>query len=172
MRLYLVISLLFFVLAAWVVGQGALLTEGQTLATDAAEQARLVADHLARLMFILLPLFALLLKLAFHNRLYFDHLIHSLHLHSVAYIVLALMLPIEPIADESVVALMLQLALFAYLLGSFIVSVRRVYDVSWLAASVRAAGILAGYIIIVAGVLELTGEITLPESAKLPFLTD
>ncbi len=94
-RLYLVISLVFFVIAAWVAGQGILLNDGQTMEANAAGQERFFSDQVPRLMFVLLPVFALILKTAFRQRPYFHHLIHALHLHSAAYVVLAFMLPLE-----------------------------------------------------------------------------
>lgn len=171
-RLYLVISVLFFVLAAWVAGQGILLDEGQNLEANAAGQARLFSDYVPRLMFVLLPVFALLLKVAFRHRLYFDHLIHSLHLHSAAYIVLALMLPLEQAAAESRLAMVVQLLLFVYLLSSFVISLHRVYRVSWIAAAGNALGILLAYSALVAGSFEAASYFTMPGSAKIPFLTD
>jgi hypothetical protein len=171
-RLYLVISVLFFVLAAWVAGKGILLGEGQTLEADAAGQARLFADYVPQLMFILLPVFALLLKVAFRQRLYFDHLIHSLHLHSAAYIVLALMLPLEEAASGLGLAFVIQLLLFAYLLASFVISLRHVYATGWLVASGKAIGILLAYMTLVAGSLETASQFTMPDSGTLPFLTD
>ncbi len=149
-RLYLVISVLFFVVAAWVVGLGILLNEGQTLKADAPGQARFVADDLPRLMFILLPVFALLLKAAFRQRLYFDHLIHSLHLHSAAYVVLALMLPLEQAADRHWLLMVIQFALFGYLLAFFVISLQHVYRASWLVTGGKAVGILLGYLVLVA----------------------
>ena len=95
LRLYLFISVAFFILLAWVASRGLLLEQGQTVEGDAAEQARFMSDLMPRLMFVLLPVFALLLKAAFHRRLYFDHLIHSVHLHCAAFIILAVMLPVE-----------------------------------------------------------------------------
>jgi hypothetical protein len=171
-RLYLIISLLFFVLTAWVAGQGILLDEGQTLEVDAAGQARLFADYVPRLMFILLPIFALFLKVAFRQRLYFDHLIHALHLHSALFIVLMLMLPLERVAAQSVLAMIIQLGLFAYLLTIFVISVRHVYQVSWPMATIKSFGIMIGYMALVAGVFEAASQFTMPDSAKLPFLTD
>ena len=171
-RLYLIISLLFFVLTAWVAGQGILLDEGQTLEVDAAGQARLFADYVPRLMFILLPVFALFLKVAFRQRLYFDHLIHALHLHSALFIVLMLMLHLERVAAQSVMAMIVQLALFAYLLAFFIISVRHVYRVSWPMATVKSFAIMLGYMALVAGVFEAASQFTMPDSARLPFLTD
>jgi len=171
-RLYLVVSVLFFVLAAWSAGQGALLIEGQTLEEDAAGQARLFSDYLPRLMFVLLPAFALLLKAAFRQRLYVHHLIHSLHLHSAAYIVLALMIPLEQAAIRLWPALLVQLVLLTYLLASFVVSLRRVYCVSWPIAAGKASAVLFGYIVLVAGSFEAVSYLLLPGSAALPFLTD
>jgi hypothetical protein len=171
-RLYLIISLLFFVSTAWVAGQGILLDEGQTLEVDALGQARLFADYAPRMMFILLPVFALFLKVAFRQRLYFDHLIHALHLHSALFIVLMLMLPLERVAAQSMLAMIVQLALFAYLLTIFVISVRRVYRVSWLMATIKSFGIMIGYMALVAATFEATSQFVMPNSTRLPFLTD
>jgi hypothetical protein len=171
-RLYLVISLLFFVIAAWVVGRGMMLSEGQTLESDAPGQARFVSDDLPRLMFVLLPVFALLLKAAFRDRLYFDHLIHSLHLHSAAYVVLACLLPLEESANRSILALAIQFGLLGYLLASFMISLRRVYRVSWRAAGGKALAILLVYIILVAAAAEAASHLAGFGSGGMPFLTD
>jgi hypothetical protein len=171
-RLYLIISLLFFVLTAWIAGQGILLDEGQTLEVDAAGQARLFADYVPRLMFILLPVFALILKVAFRRRLYFDHLIHALHLHSALFITLMLILPLERVAAQSMLAMIVQLVLFAYLLMIFIISVRHVYQVRWPMATIKSFGIMIGYMALVAAVFEAASQFTMPDSARLPFFTD
>ena len=171
-RLYLVVSVLFFMLAAWVTGQGALLSEGQTLEADAVGQARWFADYAPRLMFFLLPVFALLLKVAFRERFYFDHLIHSLHLHSVAYIVLALMLPLEQAANELMLAMIIQLVLFIYMLASVVISIHHVYRVGWLVATAKAIGILLGYMVLIAGSFEAVSYFMMLGSATLPILAD
>ena len=171
-RTYLVISVLFFLLTEWIVGQGLLLTQGQTLETDAEGQARLFADYVPRLMFVLLPVFALLLKAAFRTRHYFDHLIHALHLHSAAFIVLALMMPFEQAASDNVLALGIQTALFGYLLVSFVASLHKVYGTGWLLASAKALGILLAYTILVAGSFEAVSRFLMPDSALQPWLSD
>ena len=172
LRVYIVVSVLFFVVAAWIAGQGALLEEGQTLGDAAEDQARLVGDLLPKLMFVLLPAFALFLKVAYRQRLYFDHLIHALHLHTTAYLVLALMLPLEESASTSVFALVVQFTLLAYLLGAFVVSLRRVYATSWSVAGLRAFAVIFGYMIVVAALLEFAGHFVLPESASIRILSD
>jgi hypothetical protein len=158
LRLYLVISISFFLVIAWAASRGLLLDPGQTVQLDAANQARFMSDELPRLMFILLPMFALLLKLAFWKRLYFDHIIFSIHLHSAAYVVLALMLPMEQVASEHWLPLVVQVALFAYFLAYLVISVRRVYDSNWIIAAAKSLVILIGYMMLVSVAIETTSN--------------
>jgi Protein of unknown function (DUF3667) len=158
LRLYLVISVTFFVLVAWLASQGVLLDPGQTREADAASQAQFMSDELPRLMFALLPIFALLIKIVFPGRLYFDHIIFSVHLHSAAYVVLALMLPLERIAGEHWLPLVAQVALLVYFLGYVVTSVRVVYSAGWLMASLKSLAILFGYMVLVSIVIETTSN--------------
>lgn len=158
LRLYLVISVTFFVLVAWIASQGLLLDPGQTREADAASQAQFMSDELPRLMFVLLPLFALFIKFVFPRRLYFDHIIFSVHLHSAAYVVLALMLPLEQVASEHWVPLVAQVALLVYFLGYFVTSVRVVYNASWLLASLKSLAVLFAYMVLVSIVIETTSN--------------
>lgn len=168
-RLYLVISLVFFLIAAWVAGRGILLDSGQTLQADAIGQERFFSDQVPRLMFVLLPVFALLLKAAFRQRPYFHHLVHALHLHSAAYVVLAFMLPLEQAAASNMLAMIIQLLLFGYLVAHFVISLHQVYRASWLAAAGKAGAVFIAYMMIVAGLFEAASYMT---SAGLPYLTD
>jgi len=148
LRLYLVVSLLFFVAMSWAAGRGLLLEDGETLGTDAPEQARLLADELPRLMFLLLPAFALLLKGAFPRRLYFDHLIYSLHFHSAAFVALAVMLPLDAMANRHWLPLVLQLVAFGYLIHYFMASLRRVYEAAWGRTVATGVGIFVAYLVL------------------------
>jgi hypothetical protein len=158
LRLYLVTSISFFVLVAWLAQSGVLLDPGQDPRFDAAVQARFLSDDLPRLMFVLLPVFALLLKAMYFRRLYFDHLIFSFHLHTAGYVVLALMLPLEDVANESVGLLIAQFVLLACFLAYFVIAVRRVYASSWLVAVPKSAAVLLGYLIVVSVVIENTSN--------------
>ncbi len=159
LRLYLVISVSFFVLVAWLASQGVLLDPGQTREADAASQAQFMSDELPQLMFVLLPIFALLIKIVFPRRLYFDHVIFSVHLHSAAYVLMALMLPLEQVAGEHWAPLVVQLVVLAYFVGYFVISLRRVYGASWLISSVKSLAVLFGYMVLVSGVIEATSNI-------------
>ena len=158
LRLYLVISISFFVLVAWFARSGILLDPGQDPNFDAAVQAGFLADDLPRLMFILLPIFALLLKIVFLKRLYFDHLIFSLHLHSAAYVVLAVMLPLETLADRNVAMLLLQVLSLVALVAYFVIALRRVYQPTWFAVSWKSVVVIFAYMVIVSIAIENTSD--------------
>jgi len=158
LRLYLVISISFFVLVAWLAQSGILLEAGLDPGFDAAVQARFLSDDLPRLMFLLLPMFALLMKGVYSKRLYFDHLIFSLHLHSAAYVVLAAMLPLEDLANRHVLLMILQVVVLAYFLVYFVMAVRRVYQSSWPALAFKSAIVLISYMILVSVVIENTSS--------------
>ena len=158
LRLYLVISISFFVLVAWLARSGVLLNPGQGPSFDAAVQARFLSDYLPKLMFVLLPIFALLLKVVYFRRLYFDHLIFSIHLHSISYIVLAMMLPLEEAANENLALMIAQLVLLVCFLAYFVSAIRRVYQSNWFVATWKSSAILFGYMIVVSIVIEGTSS--------------
>ena len=97
-------------------------------------------------MFLLLPVFALLLKAAFRQRLYFDHLIYSLHVHSAAYVILAVLLPLESAANQHWLPFVIQVAALCYMLSYFVISIRRVYRTETGRAVRLTLGILVLYI--------------------------
>ncbi len=156
LRLYLFISVSVFVFMAWVASRGVLLDQTQSLQTDAVRQARFMSDELPRLMFLLMPVFALLLKIFFRTRLYFDHLIFSVHLHSAAYVVLAIMLPFERVAGHSVPAAIIQVVMLLYLVAYVVLSLRHVYATSWFGAAARALALSLAYMVVFSGLIEST----------------
>ena len=155
-RLYLVISVVSFLLIAWMAGRGVLLEQGQNLEHDAALQARFMSEDLPKLMFALLPAFALLLKAVFSDRLYFDHLIFSLHLHSATYVVLVLLIPFENLAANQPLAWIIQVALMIYFFAYFVLSMRCVYGTGWMGTIVRVLAVFFGYMMIVSAMVEAT----------------
>lgn len=161
LRLYLVVSVTFFVVVSWFASRGVLLDPGQDPDRDALSQAQFLSDELPRLMFLLLPVFAMLLKLVFRDRLYFEHLIFSLHLHSAAFILLAFILPLERVASNSWFAFLAQISVFVYLLIYIVRSVRRVYDVTRNEALLKSLLILFGYLTVVGVVIEASSNILL-----------
>jgi len=158
LRLYLVISISFFIIAGWVAQSGFLLEPGQDPGFDAAVQARFMSDDLPRLMFVLLPIFALLLKIVYAKRLYFDHLIFSLHLHSATYVILAVMLPLEELANRHTALMILQVFLLVYFIAYFVIALRRVYKSSWFVVAFKSAAVLLAYMVVVSVAIENTSN--------------
>ncbi len=171
-RLYLVISLIFFVVIGWVTGRGYLVVQENSAHDNLDQQVRFVSDDLPKLMFLLLPVFALILKAAYRQRLYFDHLIHALHLHSVIFVLLALMLPLENAANQNLFLVIVQFVIMIWLIAYTVVSFRRVYATDWLPATGKAVAILAAYVILLAMSFEVTSHLSLPSNAGLPVFTD
>ena len=158
LRLYLFISVSFFILMAWVAARGLLLEHGQTVFADAPVQAQFMSDQMPKLMFLLLPVFALMLKAVFPRRLYLDHRIRSVHLHCAAFVVLAVMLPVEKVASENLPALILQVTMLLYFVVYLLMSLRRVYSISWLQSVGRSVAVLFGYLVVFSVLIEGTSD--------------
>jgi hypothetical protein len=90
-----------------------------------------IMKYLSWAFFILLPLFALVLKLFYIRRehLYIKHLLFSIHLHSYLFFILILVASLKLLFDSgtSEIALVLLLSFPVY----FILAIRRFYGQSW-----------------------------------------
>ncbi len=106
---------------------------------DLAEVLKVRALHTAPIaMFVLLPLYALLLKLFYINRrMYFgEHLVFSFHLHSFMFLLLmAMMLPIDWLGP----------VLLCWLLIYPLFALKRVYGGRWLPTLMRGVTIAFFY---------------------------
>lgn len=82
--------------------------------------------NLPKVLFILLPFFALLLKLIFYKnkRLYVDHLVFSIHTHTVAFILMSLLLLLGILFGSTAIWVLVAYILFGLYL---FFSLRRVY---------------------------------------------
>jgi hypothetical protein len=107
-------------------------------------------------MFVLLPVFALLMKGVYRSHLYFNHLIFAIHLHTIGYLVLALMLPLEGAASLHLGLMITQVVLLVAFLVYFVAATKRVYESSWLMAASKSLAVLFGYMIVVSIAIENT----------------
>jgi hypothetical protein len=131
------------------------------------EQSHRMIRLLPRLMFFILPLYALLLKLLYRKRYYFEHLVFALHYHAFAFAALALHTILqwaftgaysqEPwawwvyvvaLADTAV-----QLSVFIYLF----LALRHVYRSSGLGSVLKVIILMGGYL----GILIALGALVL-----------
>jgi hypothetical protein len=148
LRLYLLVSVLFFLsltlqrgfLPDLIVQEAPAISEAASNANSAddplgmldvyPELAEAVRDYVPVLIFLLLPVFALLLKMLYRHRFYFEHLIYALHIHTILFIFAGFMLPFEEPANTLMMALVIQLVLLTYILWYLFRSLRVVYQES------------------------------------------
>ena len=92
-RLYLICSVIYFAIASWL-GVVDLLF----ITMNNAEQVEGLAEALPKLMFVIVPGFALLLKGLYRNWLYAEHLIFAFHVHAVWYLLFTFKVIIEKLS--------------------------------------------------------------------------
>ncbi len=174
LKLYLLAALLSFgVLAIWpeiavqmVVKQSEPAKEGAAVSPPQAEEPTSWQDrgflkaledpqrfgealiaNLQRAFFLLLPVFALLLKLFYlrRGRLYLDHLVFALHFHAFAFVVMTGVFLIAatgiPRTVVKPIGAVIWLWIFVYLFRAL----RRVYGGSRLTAGLRFAALMISY---------------------------
>ena len=126
-RMYLVISLLFFLVLPLILPPPEGVSPGHKLSVDLYSKG----------MFVLLPVFAVMLKLFYRRYFYIDHLVFSVHLFSVSYIAFALLLSIESLADRYLVVGMVQVVLLLATIGYAVISLHRMFGDSWTSSTVK-----------------------------------
>lgn len=99
-------------------------------------------SKLPTVMFVLLPLFALVLKLLYirRRRYYVEHLIFSLHYHALVFLAAILFLAVYEAAEHfgwTSINNHLGFAIWLYLTAYLIVAMRRVYRQSWFKTLVK-----------------------------------
>ena len=110
-------------------------------------------DAMTKVSFVLLPAFALLLKLFYvrQRRFYAEHLVFSIHLHSFAFLVIA------------VAALLLYgplvLAAILGILVHTVLALRRVYGQRWPITIVKSLGLSVTYLFLLVGGVAVAGVI-------------
>ncbi len=112
------------------------------LQSDEQTINRKIVNNIPLSMFFLLPVSALLLKALFRKRLYINHLIHSLHLHSFVFLTLTLLwilLLVNPNPNP-----IFTIPFFFLNLIYVILSFRNTYQVKYITASAKVA--LTGFI--------------------------
>lgn len=111
-------------------------------------------EHVPTMMFLLLPLYALLLKLLYarRNRLYVEHFVFALHVHAFAFAIFSLMLLLPASAPEQLLVLWMLLYVF--------LAMRRVYRQSLLRTGAKYLALGLGYSLLLAVGLGVTALVT------------
>lgn len=134
LRLYLAISLVFFLL----------LSSFQHIYSGHASPES-ITTHYSRAMFVLFPLFALLVKVFYGASYYLSNLVFSIHLHCMAYLVLMVIAPLEAFERNHLVLSLLQLPPSLYFVWYFAVAFKTMFRQSWWLSAAKALGIFTIY---------------------------
>jgi hypothetical protein len=95
--------------------------------------------HISTAIFLLLPVFAFYLQLAYFRRRYGEHFLFALHVHSFWFLVLLVrLLPMPP---------WLQWALELYLFVYTVIALHVVYGSAWWSSVLKGLAVAAAYIV-------------------------
>jgi hypothetical protein len=148
-RMYLVISLAFFFVLPLILPENPDYSPSHEVSVDLYSQA----------MFLLLPLFALLLKVFYRRTLYLAHLVSTAYLFSAMFIILAAMLSIESAADRYLVLVLLQVLLLLGMVVYTIIALHITYREGWTKSVLKSLAILFLFVPILASAIELASHL-------------
>jgi hypothetical protein len=119
----------------------------QKMQEDPKQFAEALTANLQRALFLLLPVFALLLKLLYLRRgiFYLDHLVFALHFHAFAFAVLTTLVLISASGLPPLAARSIGTAIWLWILVYLFLALRRVYGDSWPRTGLRYAALLISY---------------------------
>lgn len=94
-----------------------------------------IVKNIPMLMFFLLPLYALILKVFFRKKLYINHLIHGLHIHSLTFILLSLFWLTKLFSED--LASIIDFYMFLMICVYVVLSFRNTYQIKYRTAIFR-----------------------------------
>lgn len=119
-RLYLVISILFFIIFSSIYQ----VYDPSLALTDS------MSSYYSKAMFVLFPLFALIVQLFYRQSFFIGNLVLSMHLHSIIYLTLMIIAPLEALEQSHLVFLLLQIPPTLYLGWYIYTAFKTVYQQS------------------------------------------
>jgi len=149
LRMYLAISIIFFFLIS------ILETNYQEITDNMFSHS----EYYPRLMFVLLPVFALILQLMFRGTFYLSNLIFAIHIHCVSYLVFLITLPLEMYEFIHPVFILIQIILFVYLLFYTALALKKYYAQSWLVTIIKFFICTLSYMAIIVAGIKLMFEV-------------
>ena len=147
-RMYLLVSLAFFLVLPAILPP----------TPDNQPEHSFSVDLYSRGMFLLLPVYALLLKLFYRGHYYLEHLVYTAYLFSAMFIALGLMMAIEAPSDRWRTVMALQFVLLAYVLWYLVGSLRVCYGEGWGRSALKTLGILLLFLPVLGASIELASH--------------
>jgi len=147
-RMYLVISLAFFFVLPLILPDNSGTNPEHTVSVDLYSRA----------MFLMLPLFAVFLKMFYRQGFYVAHLVFTIHLFGALYIVFAFTLAFETLADQYLLMAALQVIFLIYMVWYFITALHTNYGESWSRSTLKFLALLLLFLPVLGVAIELASH--------------
>lgn len=116
---------------------------------DPAPLNAFLRDWLPRVLFLMIPAFALLLKIPFQHRRYFEQMIFSLYVHAFFFLATTLLIPLGLMAGSPWPSRLLAIVSTAYLL----IVIRNFHAKNWFVTLYGFLLLMVSYAVVLASVL-------------------
>jgi len=116
--------------------------------SDEVDPQQTLVENAARVMFLLVPAFAILLSLVYLHEPYAHHVIFTLHVHAFAFAVLSGEFLLETLSSNQSLLIGARITLGVLVFAYLVAALRRAYGGSWLGAFGRAFLIANLYFIV------------------------
>lgn len=131
LRLYLISSLLFFLVFA---------SFQNIYVADSVRYSSTVEIY-SRTMFVLFPLYALFINCFYRGSYYLSNLVFSMHIHSIIYFVLLVIGPLESIESKNKYLVVIQLIPATYAVWYMLAAFKVMYREPWWKTILKAMGV-------------------------------
>ena len=151
LRMYLVMSILFFLMMAML----------DSYTSPDSTESSVLSAYYPKLMFVLLPVFTLILQLLFRGTFYLSNLIFAIHIHCFVYLIYILSLPFHildlmPLPNSVMMVLSVIAApILFYLCGYLLLAMKRFYREHWAKILLKLVLFLSAYLIVLSVSLEV-----------------
>lgn len=131
LRLYIISSLLFFLGFA---------SFQSVYVADSSRYSSTVEIY-SRTMFVLFPLYALFINCFYRKSYYLSNLVFSMHIHSIIYLVLLVIGPLESIESKSKYLVAVQLVPATYAVWYLLTAFKVMFREPWWKTILKAVGV-------------------------------
>lgn len=129
LRMYLIISLLFFLVLSLIQTNA---TQENTIQVAFLLFPAGMLEQIPKLMFVLVPIFAIITKALFRKFYFIFHLVFALHLHAFLYLSLMVILPAIHYQSSVEFLIWLKYPLVIYLLYYPLAAFKTMFNCSWI----------------------------------------
>jgi hypothetical protein len=147
-RMYLLISVLFFLVLPAILPP----------APEGLPEHQFSMDLYSRGMFLLLPIYALILKLFYRRHFYLEHLVFTAYLFSAMFIAFGIMMAIEEASNRYLAVMGVQFVILIYALWYLTASLRVCYGGGWGKSALKVLGILLLFLPVLGGSIEIASH--------------